>query len=219
MKRILGLSVLAMASSFAMAQSFNIDFDSPGTVFSPGPANAFGAAAGQAGFWNALASYTAMPLSDLAGNATGVTFNSNAGSQYSFDNAATTGDVQLLMDDVLDPGTGAQFNFAGLANGQYSVYTYGWAPDSNAYVTNVTINGNLQTVGGAFNGTTFVQGVTHALHSVNVTNGTLTIDIGVGASFASVNGIQLVQTPVPEPGTLVALSIGGLALLRFRRKR
>ena len=205
----------------ASAQSFNIDFGNtaPGTG---SPTNAFGAAAGQAGFWQTIASVTAnvpIVMQDLSGAATAATIACNQTElSFGFDNPGTTGDTQLLMDDLLDMGGAGSsdvFTISGLQNGSYDVYTYAWAPDSATFLTNVSVNGvNQQVIGGAWPGG-FQQGITHALHTaVQVVNGTMTIQTSTSSGFSSLNGLQLV---IPGPGALALLGVAGVVGSRRRR--
>ncbi|HYE02128.1 MAG TPA: hypothetical protein VD963_02715 [Phycisphaerales bacterium] len=221
------VGLLAQAAS---AQSFNVDLDTaPGAPGAGAPATTFGAAAGQAGFWNTLtgSTATAITLSDLLGNASRVmlTRSSAAGGNFSSANANANGDFALLMEDGQDlsASTGpVSYVFSGLAPGSYDVYTYANAPDFGPDMTiiattNPTGSANPQTIGGNYPAPdTFGVGITHALHSVTVgSDGLLTItaDGDVG-SFGTVNGFQL--TLIPAPGSLALL---GLSALAFRRRR
>ena len=102
---VLAVAAVTLSSTTAMAQSFNVDVNtslsaSPG--FGP-PASTFGAAAGQAGFWNSMTGTTIGPLilNDLGGSATAVTLTRNVGGggNFAFNNANTSGDHELLLDD------------------------------------------------------------------------------------------------------------------------
>jgi len=188
--------------SRANGQSFNVDLNTAVAATSGlGPPSASFAAVGQAGTWNAFSGDIALTINlvDLTGAPTGVTLarSSALGGNFNADHANTTGDHQLLLDDGYDGAV--TFTFTGLASGTYDVITYGIAPDSDTARTSVTIPGststNPQVVGGAMPVNDFVLGVTHARHTVKVCPGTsLVIQIAVGTSFATVNGIQLVLT-------------------------
>ena len=214
MKRILALSFAAVLASVASAQSFNIDFDDGAGVGTGVPANTFGGA-GLAGTWNAVnGAITSGFLMDILGNNTTVTVTSTVGV-FEFNNAGTTGDDELLMDDYLDAGE-SDVVVNGLADGVYNVIVYAWAPDDPSFISGVTIGGNTQNVGGAWSGS-YVAGTTHSLHTnVNVTGGTLTVDMSVVSGFSTVNGMQI--EAVPEPATFVALGAGALLLLARRRR-
>ncbi|HWB20256.1 MAG TPA: hypothetical protein VG711_08155 [Phycisphaerales bacterium] len=226
---VVALSGLALTGA-VQAQSFNIDIgNATGGTGGPAPSNAFGAAAGQVGFWNNMTTQTSMLLNDLGNLATLVTLtrSTTAGNTFGFDNTGTTGDFGLLMDDGQDlsASTGlVSFTFTGLANGTYSVYTYAWAPDvPGSDKTDVSVVGavqGMQVVGGNLPANnTFALGITHALHTVTVTNGMLTIQVDGDAatsSFGTINGIQLVGN-VPAPGALALLGMAGITGRRRRR--
>jgi hypothetical protein len=217
MKRVsfLAVAVVAALPLVALGQSFNIDHgDGFGT-----PSDAYGAAAAQPGSWNNV-SFTdfAVPLNDLSGAATGVTATVGGPiAPFSFDNPGTAGDDHALMDDLFDvggAGGAGSVTISGLAAGTYDVYTYAWAPDSAAFITNVTVGGTTLSSGGAWPGV-HASGTTHTEHTVAVAGGTdLVINVATSSGFGSLNGVQVV---VPEPASLSLLALGGIAVLRRRR--
>src|SRR5688572_1791546 len=147
------------------------------------------------GVWNEVSGGSlGFPLVALGGSATAVTIDVNGGADFTFDNPGTTGDDQQLMDSLLDgPNT---INVNGLAAGSYMVYTYAWAPDSSAYITDVAVTGSLdplQSCGGPWTGTQ-VLGLTYTRHSVVIgpSNPSLEVIFTVNLSFASCNGLQIV---------------------------
>ena len=185
-----GFAALA-ATAAASAQSFNVDF---GTVGTP-PASTYGAAAAQPGIWNEIeGGALGTPLVGLGGTPTAVTIETT-GNSFTFNNAATTGDDEALLDSLLDGPT--SIIVRGLAAGDYVVYTYAWAPDSAAYITNVEVLGStdpLQACGGDWTGT-FQLGIHYTRHAVTL-GGTLTdleIQLTTGSQFRSSNGIQIVR--------------------------
>lgn len=211
---LVGLAT-AMTAPAAHAQQFNIDF---GDAFGA-PSDAFGAASGQTGFWNSLGDFSVgVPLLDLSGGATGVTFTDNTGNgTFSFDNAGTAGDDQALMDDLLDLGGGGSldtFTISGLDAGTYTIYSYHWAPDSDTFVTGVSINGAAQQfVGGAWPGG-YAENTTHAVFKITLGEGEdLVIDTETIDGFGSFNGLQV----VPAPGAIVLIGLGGVMTRRRRR--
>lgn len=223
--------VMSLGVTSAFGQSFNIDMNT-GVAGAPGegaPTNAFGAAANSAGFWNAMTgtATTNIVLNGLNGAPTPATLtrSSAVGGSFAFNNANTTGDFELLLDDGHDlsgVANGITYTFAGLVPGPYRVFTYAVAPDFAGDITVVTVTGasppNPQTSGGAIPFNSFVQGITHTLHDVVVSgNGLLTVmaDGASAADFGTVNGFQLVY--IPEPASLGVLTVGALLLGRRRR--
>jgi hypothetical protein len=223
----LGALAVGLAAGAAGAQSFNVDFSNGGTT-APPPSNAYGAAAGQSGFWNNIADPNAagFPLLNTAGAATPVTLTFTPGG-FMFDGAnsnpngiitPTGSDDELFMDDVWDSPIAASITVSNLVAAPYRVYVYGGSPDSNTTFMQFTIGADSQLVGGQWsNPFTYQQGVTHALFNVNHTGGDLVIGVPDVVGFESVNGLQL--TVIPEPASLVLMSAGALALVRRRRRR
>ena len=190
---IAAITASALFCAPAVAQNFNVDLNATfGT-----PSNTYGAAASQAGTWNTLTTTGPSALLDTSGGATGVTATANQFFLFSFNNAGTAGDDEMLMDDGAD---GARtWTFSGLANGSYDIYTYAWAPDSATFLTNVSVNGSAsQTVGGPWPGS-HALGVTYALHTTNVTTGQVLVTLTVQSGFATTNGFQIRPSgPVPS---------------------
>src|SRR5690606_33648063 len=100
------------------------------TTTAPGfgaPASTFGGAANQAGFWNNYVGTGTGPLvlMDLSGAATGVTLtrSTGTGGNFAFNNANSSGDFQLLLDDGHDIGSptnpAVTYTFNNLAAGTY----------------------------------------------------------------------------------------------------
>ena len=174
-------------------QGFNVDFGS----FNAAPSNTYTAGATQTGFWNNVTNSGQVSLSDLSGAPSPVTLSTNAGNFFfGWDNLATFGDDELLLDAGIDGAV--QITIAGLGNGPYDVFTYAFAPDNRlSYFTDVSVVGSIhptQTVGGTDWTGTHIQGVTYARHSVQVTNGTITVDCVINLGFATINGIQVEPT-------------------------
>ena len=192
------LAVVLGVVTPAFGQSFNVDVGNPDSPYGV-PSDLYAAGAGQPGTWNAVnASAVNVPLSDLSGAATGVTLTNIGGLlNLSFNNAGTFGGDQALMDDYQDvggEGSLATWTFSGLANGSYTAYTYAWAPDDDEFISVVTVPGSpdpSQLIGGDWPGGQ-VQGITYALHTVDVVDGSLAVMVGASVSFGTVNGFQLV---------------------------
>lgn len=208
------LAALLTLAGPSFAQSLNVDV---GDTTSVGiPSNAYGAAAGQPGHWNAVSGgypYQ-FTLNDLAGVPTSVMTNaSNNGTgsgDFFFNNSLTSGDDEKLMDDLEDVGGGTSattWTFSGLLDGAYDVYTYAWGPDNSTFVSSVTPNGSsdTQNVGGIWPGG-HAMGTTYALHCVTVSGGSdVVIVVQAVSGFGSVNGFQFKMKaqacPPDVPGT------------------
>ncbi len=192
-----GLFLLGLVYGVAGAQSLNVDVGANDAH--PTPSTTY-AAAGSAGAWNAVAvPASAQPLVGLDGLSVAATVSSTGGFvNLNYDNPATTGEDDGLMDDFQDVGgltSSVTWTFAGLADDTYTVITYSWAPDNAGFQTRVAVPGSTdaaQDVGGAWPGA-HGQGTTYARHRVSVTGGTLVIDLTVTSGFGSLNGIQLVR--------------------------
>jgi len=189
---LIGIVGLALTSS-ALAQGFNIDVS--GTFGTP--ANTFGAGASQPGVWNTVPATPGLShLMDLNGVATTATITCVGAASYdfSFNNAATSGDDEKLMDDCSDPGSSATWSIDGVAPGNYILYTYAWAPDNATFLSSVSVAGSsdpAQSVGGTWTGL-YTQGLTHAVHHVTIApGGSVGMTISIGMSFATLNGFQL----------------------------
>lgn len=203
----LGLCALVLAAALgrpgsAHAQAFNIDI---GASALPVPTAIYGAGAGQIGVWNAIGDPWQANLVDVTGSATGVLLSStgpdpagNGIGDFDAQNAGTSGDDEALFDDVLDiggEGFGTTFTFTGLADGEYEVFSYSFAPDIASYRTTVEVLGSSdppRVSGGAWPGTPALL-VTHVRHAVTVAGGApLQVVFTTLDGFGSVNGFQIV---------------------------
>jgi hypothetical protein len=204
---------LAFTFAAANAQSFNVDVDiSNGNPLggAGAPSSAFGAAANQPGVWNALPAQTisGFGLLDLQGNATSVSASCvGSGGAVGFNNPGNTGDFNFLLNDADRIGTGSlRYTLSNLANGFYRIFTYSVRPNVTQGSSDITVAGaTIPTVhvAGVMPGNSFILGVTHAIHEVNVTNGTLQIRAD-GSPNDYINGFQIVS--VPEPTPVIALT-------------
>ncbi|MBK7645467.1 MAG: hypothetical protein IPJ19_20910 [Planctomycetes bacterium] len=197
--RLLLLPILFVAASSLRAQSFNLDVGD-NLILWPVPSNGYGGAAAQTGVWNNVSHPYTIALVDLAGAPSAASCASTVSSSFNWPFGTLAGDDSALMNDIQaisSIGPAATWTFSGLANGNYAVYTYAWAPDSVNAHTAVDVPGAVeaqQIVGGSWSGSPHVQGLTYALHHVAVTSGTLVVHCaGSGGTSGSVNGFQLVQ--------------------------
>ena len=113
------LTTLVLFAASASAQNINMDVGD-NLILYPAPSNAYGAAAGQTGFWNAVAHPYSATLKLLDGSVSGVTCTSTTSSSYSYFPSTLTGDDYNFMVDCqnLDSLSGTQhWHFAGLADG------------------------------------------------------------------------------------------------------
>ncbi len=211
-RTLASLVCLATACSAALAQfsgGVNIDLNALSGPGSGQPTILFGGAASQTGYWNPInppfTSGSSQVVRNLANSANAVFCNfilTGAGTgTYAFNNANTSGDAELLMDDVHDLGglsASAQYSLFSFAPGIYEVYTYAAAPDNGAYLTRVRVGTDEgayadQVVGGVIPaGAVFTQGTTHAKHTIALTRtSAIRITALTESGFGSVNGIQV----------------------------
>ncbi len=216
----MNLAVLLVASSLiapavaapAMTQSINIDFGFTLNASVDTPPNTSGAAAGQTGHWNLVNPFEApVQLGGLDGLPTGVTAMGNFMSIAQLPNLPTpSGADGALMNDFTATDFQADntttWTLEGLRPARYAVYTY--AMDAYTFMPPVEI-----IVSGSSSGPQFVdgpwpgshaEGVTYALHEINLFSGPLQITAQTDGGFltrAVMNGIQLVELGPPLVGS------------------
>ncbi|MFN0136962.1 MAG: right-handed parallel beta-helix repeat-containing protein [Phycisphaerae bacterium] len=205
MNKIVRVAAHALLASIAFGQSFNIDLDLPAGHFGTGaPTNAFGAAAGQPGFWNIVAGIGGnQVLKGLNGVNTSATLQTSGDFAFRDGNANGDGDFAKLIEDTFQlAGAGATFTFtvSNLAPGRYFVYTYGDDPTDAIVHTRVAVDGDLKNCGGAHGVNQFIENVTHVRHVVDVSAGQqVLINILSNASVAGsrgvISGLQIVPVP------------------------
>lgn len=207
----LRLLLLVALGPAAAAQSFNIDVGMNLGFFAPTPDPTYGAASGQSGHWDAfLPTLTATALEALDAATTTVTLRSDATSTFNvFPGVMTPGDDQRLMEDFhITPNLNmpSTWTFEGLANGDYTVYTYASDPTSAGVRTEITVAGSVdppQQVGAGWPGA-HAPGQTYSQHDVTVTSGTLVVvGLVVGGQLDSgvINGFQVVLNAGSTIGT------------------
>lgn len=221
----------SIACGMSAAQSLNVDIDI-GVGDQQGgngaPSSAFGAAADSPGFWNrinALGPRNPVNLRGLDGGPTGVLMQGSGGLGVGggYNSYSNTGDFALLLNDFAFIGGNPQeidYHLTGLSEGRYRVFTY--AVNASGYVidTLVTVPGAddpLKVVTGPMPGNQFIEGVTHSVHDIWVTDGSIVIQVRGTGIESSVNGFQVVA--VPEPSSLLAVTCGLPLLLRMRRRK
>ncbi|HZW07552.1 MAG TPA: hypothetical protein VFF65_10550, partial [Phycisphaerales bacterium] len=178
---VLGAGAAALGQ---FAGGVNIDFNSAVGSGAGQPTVLFPGAAGQGGYWNPVnppfTHLSSRAIRNLGNSADAVfcLFLTSAGGTgtASADNPATSGDAELLFDDVHNlGGTGSTvtYSIGAFAPGVYEVYTYAVAPDDAAYLTRIGVRTNGdgaaadRVVGGVIPaGGVLTEGVTHARHTV-----------------------------------------------------
>jgi hypothetical protein len=194
---LLASAVLGVSWQGAQAQSFNIDFGSPGTA----PQATYGAA-GLAGTWNVVGALPAgqrQSLVDLTGAASAARIYQIGGAQIlDTDAPGTTGDDAALLDDMF-----IGFNnpvdvciwIENLANGDYEVLIYAMTPGDPNLLSRVRVDDGTPgptMVGGAWPGS-HQAGVTYGSFTVSITNGVIGLHSGLPSAQiqSGINGIQV----------------------------
>lgn len=181
---------------------FNIDFGNPGST----PSDAYGAA-GTAGYWNDVGVPSAAPmqLRDATGALSTVTIRNIGGTQIlATDDAATAGDDEALMDDMLigfnDPIDLCLW-IGNVPAGTYEVLIYAMTPGDAGLLSRTRVDFADQgptMVGGAWPGG-HQEGVTYSRFTVTV-GSEIGLHSGLLGGFiqSGVNAIQI--RPVPDCG-------------------
>jgi len=199
---------LLLLAAPAAAQSFNIDVG-PNLILAPAPPPSYGAAAVQTGHWMAFRDpFFSKELEGLDGVLTTVTLESDTHSSFTVYPSVipTSGDQELMEDAQWLPNLDVPvtWTFSGLKDGLYTLYTYACDPSSDveAQITVVGSSDPPQVVQGAWPGS-HQLGWTYARHSVDVSDGTLTvIALGWGDppyNTGALNGFQLLYGGDGEP--------------------
>jgi hypothetical protein len=216
---VLATALLAVAHPrVSEATSLNIDF---GTTLGT-PANTYGAAAGQVGYWNGISSTGTINLRGLDGSLlpgvdltlNSVSLASNVGGpQYTY----TGGDKQLIQDSFYVINGSWSLGLSGLDNGAYDLYVYGPRNElvsTSSFSVNGVQQSNLVTpIGG---NPPLQEGVDYEIVKLLVSDHNISIASGPDAGeFSGLAGLQLVQVAAtPIPGTLLLFG-SGLGLLGF----
>lgn len=194
---------LACVVAPAIAQSMNIDINSPTGAGSGVPSSSFGAAASMPGVWNSVAPTGTGPftLVNLAGSAVPATLSRGGAAVDSmFNSGQTSGDHEKLLDDyqlISGVNPSSTITITGLIPGAYQVFTYANGVASSSTRSNVNVfptsSTNPQVVGGTLPSNAFVQGTTHSLHNatINTLSPNLIVTLTPNVSSAAFNGLQL----------------------------
>lgn len=191
---ILVMVATACAVPHVFGQSLNIDY---GNAAGSPPADY--AAAGLPGVWNALTAGSGVTqhLVGLNGDGVVATVVHSHVSPVAVADPGTSGPDEALLDDGL-PGLGDvafTIQFQGLISGLYEVTTYAWTPanpeDATLVIVDDSYGGGL-VAGGPWPGG-LQEGITHVVHEVEVSEGTLTMIVvgGYWGATGFLNGIQL----------------------------
>jgi hypothetical protein len=178
-------SVLFLFSAVNTVFALNIDFGTANNV----PTSDYGAAAGQAGYWNRIG-LGATALSDTSGRPSGASVNVNADfgtGAY----GAPSSDAEMLLEDYFysTDGNSWSANLSGLASGAYNVFVY--APSHPSVPTgDMAVGGVAVSSISGSTGSTLIEGTSWVSAQVTVTDGTLMIS-GAGASYSGLAGIQV----------------------------
>ena len=178
---------------------------------------------------------------DAAGGATGtlvnngVTVDWSSNGTWNTNNGTGNGD-NILMNgyvDAINAGGAAQINLTGLSSrfaGSYDVYVY-FGSDGNGRTGAVAGPGatfdfsTFSAQGGVepfpFVQTTSTDGsnpnANYALFS-GLSGDTQTFDLIRGSSNSGFHGVQIVGDLIPEPSSCLLIGVGGLLMMRRRRK-
>lgn len=199
---LLALAALALP---AAAQSFNVDWGSPGTVPPP-----FYAGVGVPGVWNnfpGMVQVQRYPLVGLDGAPIAADImNIGFDAVESADIPGATGGDEALLEDCFvsynDPVDGCLF-IRFMEPGEYRVIMYGLAPDDGGLLSALRIDQNPdgpELVGGSWGGQ-HEDGVSYMEQTATVGgDGRLDLHSGVPSGFirSVLNGLQVIRVePCP----------------------
>jgi len=178
-------SVLFLFSEVNTVFALNIDFGTANNV----PTSDYGAASGQAGYWNRTGLGVAA-LFDTSGLPSGVSMNVSADFGTGAYGAPSSDDEMLLEDYFYSTdGDNWSANLSGLAAGAYNVFLY--APSHPSVPTgDMTVGGVAVSSIPGSTGSTLIEETSWVSAQVTVTDGTLMIS-GAGTNYSGLAGMQL----------------------------
>lgn len=184
MKLLSSVAIVCSLGSASLAQTpfgvnIDVDFNFPGEPSTGVPASSYGAAANQPGFWNAV-SFGIGPIAvaKIDGSASPVTISrSRSLNALTVDNGSSGEYAKLMGDGDTIDAVPATYTIAGLPAGTYNIYTYCGAAFFSTISTRIIINGNIQNISGAPADFSFLQGGTHARHTVTLGASPLLIEV------------------------------------------
>jgi hypothetical protein len=140
--------VAVAGTAFGQADKYNIDFNKTSGNGAGVPANTYGGAANQPGFWNSITSASAgtTQLKNLDGSNSFVTLTRDVTQPFlDANDGAYTGEAATLMEDYQGASGVAQMQYTlnDMPSGLYAVYVYAKRPGSTQTCT-VTVTGKLQ---------------------------------------------------------------------------
>ena len=187
------------------AQNLNVDFQPAGTSVGTAPASYAGPALSP-GVWNAVTGASTSGLLSTAGAATGVSLSiaTSLPDLYFEQHDFASAPDEALLDDYLRANwSNCDLVFSGLAPGNYAVYTV-LLDINNVFPLQVHVPGSPDPdlfVAGNWGGSYLLGSIggagagNYARQSVNVTSGTLSVQIWPSGFFdqAYVQSVQLVR--------------------------
>jgi hypothetical protein len=228
---------LSAAAASVDAAAISLNFTTTGNFGNITQANSTMAADVTAGVvpvanWNnsvAAATGTVAALTDDSGAATAASVSYLGGqSDWGNDHSVATGDGRLMLGMYGNGGKSPEVTFTAIPYDAYDVYVYVVQGSfGSAGVHTITANaGPAKYVTHQGWGGTFVESTATSAANATVGNyvkfsGLTGSTLVVADTFTGDGGITAIQivgtAPVPEPGSLAALSIAGLAALSRRR--
>ncbi|MEI8205522.1 MAG: PEP-CTERM sorting domain-containing protein [Kiritimatiellales bacterium] len=217
---------LALVALCGMAQA-NIVYIDFGGHFSS-VASSYGAAYGVTGSWNTVTAASALNLTDSAGLATDVDLQISSSGTLNLDGWTTVvtqeGLKQLVNDNFyVNSSASWTVSLSSLSSGTYDVYVYAPANLNIDGTGAFTVNGTAVSSIRGSESNSLIEGVNYAkIQNITVSGGTLTLNSPadyISGNAYGLAGIQVVQTAIPEPASILMIGFGGLLITGYRRMR